>query len=154
MENEIRERISEVLDVLNHTQKDFIDRIPEKFMTFLKNNALSDYEVRIDYENEKWIELLPNDTVEILSMIYRDYIVDDKTREKLIAEEQSIIRELKKKQNEQYNYDNLFERNKNVDSYDKEKNENTQNLVPIDEKKSWFNKILKKIKYFFKRGEE
>ena len=44
----------------------------------------TDYQVNIDYSKENWEDELCDDTKGILALIYRDYLVDSKTREELI----------------------------------------------------------------------
>ena len=101
MENTIRESISETLDVLKHLPDSIISKIPDKFLNYLKENSDKEYKTNINYSNENWIDTLSEDTIQMLSIIYRDYIVDSETREKLIEEENAII----KKEKEKYDID-------------------------------------------------
>lgn len=63
---------------------------------------VEEYKKDIDYSNENWIDTLSEDTIQMLSIIYRDYIVDSETKEKLIEEEKAII-ENEKEKNKDYN---------------------------------------------------
>ncbi|MBR0350289.1 MAG: hypothetical protein IJH76_00420 [Clostridia bacterium] len=154
MENLLEDRISEVLDILNHTQREILNKIPKKFIEFLKNNASKKYKVNIDYADKNWINNLPDETIEILSLIYRDYVVDKEERNKLIFEEQELLKKIEQEKREKYSYDNLFKNNKATynEVNNVVENEKTNYLANIPEKTSWFKKIILKIKNVFKGG--
>ena len=46
---EYRKSISEVLEILNYTKKEDVEKISPSFMDFLKNNALDDYKPHLDH---------------------------------------------------------------------------------------------------------
>ena len=135
MENTIRESISETLDVLKHLPDSIISKIPDKFLNYLKENSDKEYKTNINYSNENWIDTLSEDTIQMLSIIYRDYIVDSETREKLIEEENAIIKKEKEK----------------VDNQVNSENEGNQSLV-IYEELPWYKKFFEKIMKFIKKG--
>ena len=140
MENTIRESISETLDVLKHLPDSIISKIPDKFLNYLKENSDKEYKTNINYSNENWIDTLSEDTIQMLSIIYRDYIVDSETREKLIEEENAII----EKEKEKYNIDKIFKKKEKVDNQVNSKNEGNQSLV-IYEELPWYKKFFEKI---------
>lgn len=147
MENTIRESISETLDVLKHLPDSIISKIPDKFLNYLKENSDKEYKTNINYSNENWIDILSEDTIQMLSIIYRDYIVDSETREKLIEEENAII----EKEKEKYNIDKIFKKKEKVDNQVNSKNEGNQSLV-IYEELPWYKKFFEKIMKFIKKG--
>ncbi len=147
MENTIRESISETLDVLKHLPDSIISKIPDKFLNYLKENSDKEYKTNINYSNENWIDTLSEDTIQMLSIIYRDYIVDSETREKLIEEENAII----EKEKEKYNIDKIFKKKEKVDNQVNSKNEGNQSLV-IYEELPWYKKFFEKIMKFIKKG--
>lgn len=147
MENTIRESISETLDVLKHLPDSIISKIPDKFLNYLKENSDKEYKTNINYSNENWIDTLSEDTIQMLSIIYRDYIVDSETREKLIEEENAII----KKEKEKYDIDKIFKKKEKVDNQVNSENEGNQSLV-IYEELPWYKKFFEKIMKFIKKG--
>jgi len=147
VENTIRESISETLDVLKHLPDSIISKIPDKFLNYLKENSDKEYKTNINYSNENWIDTLSEDTIQMLSIIYRDYIVDSETREKLIEEENAII----EKEKEKYNIDKIFKKKEKVDNQVNSENEGNQSLV-IYEELPWYKKFFEKIMKFIKKG--
>lgn len=147
MENTIRESISETLDVLKHLPNSIISKIPDKFLNYLKENSDKEYKTKINYSNENWIDTLSEDTIQMLSIIYRDYIVDSETREKLIEEENAII----EKEKEKYNIDKIFKKKEKVNNQVNSENEGNQSLV-IYEELPWYKKFFEKIMKFTKKG--
>ena len=147
MENTIRESISETLDVLKHLPDSIISKIPDKFLNYLKENSDKEYKTNINYSNKNWIDTLSEDTIQMLSIIYRDYIVDSETREKLIEEENAII----KKEKEKYDIDKIFKKKEKVDNQVNSENEGNQSLV-IYEELPWYKKFFEKIMKFIKKG--
>ena len=149
MENTIRESISETLDILKHLPNSIISKIPDKFLNYLKENSDKEYKKNINYSNENWIDTLSEDTIQMLSIIYRDYIVDSETREKLIEEENAII----EKEKEKYNIDKIFKKKEKVNNQVNSENEGNQSLVIYEELplyKQFFEKIIK----FIKKGDK
>ena len=127
--------VSEVIEILNHTDKEIVEKIPQNFIEFLFENADKDYIPNIDFYDENWEKSIQEDTKAILALLYRDYIV---SKEEKLKQE----RELREK----YNPDNIFKK-KNVD-----KNMQIDNVQLIEIKEtSWFKRTLNKILDFFGR---
>ena len=129
--------LKEVYEILKKSEDKIQKKIPIKFYTFLKENMDTDYQVNIDYSKENWEDELCDDTKGILALIYRDYLVDSKTREELIKEKQ-------------YNVDDIFKRNKYDDeTFNKEKDK-PKEIISIN-KIPWYRKIYNKIIKIFKK---
>ena len=84
----------------------------------------------------------------MLSIIYRDYIVDSETKEKLIEEEKAIIENEKEK----YNIDKIFKKKEKVNNQVNIESEKNQSLV-IYEELPWYKKFFEKIIKFIKKGD-
>ncbi len=100
----------EVLDILNHTKNEDVNKIPKSFIEFLKRNSSKEYKSKIDHTKPiKDMELKPK-TEAILGLIYMKYWANkDKRSEfenKLNRREKEYQEELRKK----YNTENLFKR--------------------------------------------
>lgn len=144
MDKETKEGISQVLDVLKHSDKDIIDKISKKFIDFLTGNQLEGYTVNIDYSDENWTQQLNEDAKVILALIYRDFIVSKEERQELLKKEQEINGQYQKELSEKYNVDNLFakQEKKVIDT------DETVALAEI-KKKKWYQNIIEKILSFF-----
>jgi len=139
--------ISETLDILNHTKKEDVDKIPNKFLDFLKEHASKTYISTIDFTKSlKEMNLKPK-TIGILSIINKKFWCNDEQRKsfetKLKQNETMYQNEIKEK----YNPDNLFQKKNNIDCNN---SENVTALVEIKEK-TLFQKIFDKIKKLFTR---
>lgn len=139
-----KQAVSEVIEILNHSESKITNKIPEKFMQFLYNNSDSEYKVDINFNNENWDDTIKQDTKVILALIYRDYIVSKEEREKLLKEEQKRLDEEEKELYGKYNTDNLFKKSNKITEKVETDNINNMQLIEIKEEQ-WFKKIWKKI---------
>lgn len=148
MENDYKKALSEVVEILNHSEKEIIDKIPKKIMDYFYENRDKEYNVNIDFNNPKWEDYIKEDSKALLALIYRDYLVTPEERNKLIQEE--------KEEEEKYSYEKMFEKNeekKNTVELENaiEKDDIINNELVEVQKTSWFKKIIEKIIAFFKK---
>ena len=145
MDSVYSQAFTEVLEVLNNSEKNIVSRIPKSFLEFLNNYKDKNYKVEIDFSNENWDEQVKKETQAILALIYRDYIVSQEERSRLLSEEREEERRIENELREKYNPDNLFKnKSNNIEN-------NTNNPVEMVEyKESIFKKIINKIKSIFK----
>lgn len=134
--------MAETLHYLKGISQDDINKIPDNFITFLKNNASQNYECKFDYTRPLKELNLKNETRGLIAMICLNYWCEteeqkDAFREHLNKNEKQYQEELRKK----YNTDDLF-KNK------KAKVETVENAVAMLEYKE---SIFTKIKSWFKR---
>lgn len=54
MDNFDKKALSEIVEILNHTDKQIVEKIPKKFITFLFENMDTEYKPNIDFFNENW----------------------------------------------------------------------------------------------------
>lgn len=146
---EFSEGISETLDILNHMDKTYIDRIPRKFIEFLENNKSSNYISNLDHSKKINEMNLKEKTKDILATIYMNYWCNPQQKAKyndlLKQNEKKYQDELRKK----YNPDNIF-KNDRESQYTKQGNEFVSNNISmIEHKESVFKKIINKIKSIF-----
>lgn len=144
-----KKAISEVLEVLKNSEEDIEAKIPNKFMTFLKENADLEYIPNIDFSKENWENSIEEDARAMLALIYRDYLVDEDERRKIIQEEQEEQKKEEEELRERYNPDNLFKKDKKEENISKEVNvEEPKALIEVKEK--WYTKIWNKLKALLK----
>ena len=113
MDSVYSQAFTEVLEVLNNSEKNIVSRIPKSFLEFLNNYKDINYKVEIDFSNENWDEQVKKETQAILALIYRDYIVSQEERKRLLSEEREEERRIENKLREKYNPDNLFKNKSN-----------------------------------------
>ena len=143
-----RQAVAEVIEILNHSESEITNKIPEKFMQFLHTNSDNEFKVNIDFDNEHWDDAIKQDTKAILALIYRDYIVSKEERNKLLKEEQERLDKEEQELRERYNPDNLFEKKTDMVEEKDTNSINNMQLVEIKEDQ-WFKRIWKKIISFF-----
>ena len=103
--------MAETLHYLKGISQDDINRIPDKFMNFLKNNASQNYECKFDYTRPLKELNLKNETRGLIAMICLNYWCEteeqkDAFREHLNKNEKQYQEELRKK----YNMDDIFKK--------------------------------------------
>lgn len=142
---EYRKSISEVLEILNHTRKEDVDKISPKFLDFLNNNALIEYEPHLDHSKRVKEMGLNDKTIAILSIIASKYWISTEDKENFEKQLNENERKYQEELHEKYNLDNIF--SKKQENIVEPENSHTQ---LIEYKESFFRKFLNKIKSFFK----
>lgn len=145
MEECYKEAFVEVLDIINHTELELVNKISKKFIDFLDKNKSLSYKSQINFNNINWQETVKPQTQEVIALIYRDYLVTDEKRIELAQEEEREF-------NEKYSYENLFKTNKITALEPVMKQEELieeNSLVVVDEK--WYSKIFKFVKNLFSK---
>jgi len=139
--------LTEVYSVLQNSEKEIQDLIPEEFKKFVIDNMEKEYEVAINFDNENWDNCILEETQAILAMIYRDYIVSKEEKKKLVEEELREEARIEQELREKYNTDNIFKKNISI-----EKNTNTIEDTSITTtKEKWYKKLFDNIKKIFRK---
>lgn len=140
-----KKAFSEIIEILNHTDKKVVEKIPESFIKFLFENMDKEYKVEINFFNENWDDTILEETKAILALIYRDYIASAEERKDLLIEEKREREKQEMELREKYNPDNLF-KNKHSEIPNEFK-ENTQ-LIAIQQY-PWYKRLYQKILAIF-----
>ena len=143
--------ISETLHYLKGINKEDINKIPNKFIIFLKENASNNYSCNFDY-NKPLKELkITNEAKGLIAMICLNYWCETeeqkiKFRNHLNVNEQAYQEELKIK----YNIDDIFKK-KDISSNEKITSESI-NKLPIKVKsETIFKRLLERIMKLFNK---
>lgn len=132
----------EVLDILKHTRKEDVQKIPKTFIEFLEKNKSTTYKSNLDHNKSiKEMNLRPK-THAILGIIYMKYWANEFEKEefknKVSIKENNYREELQNK----YNTDNIF----------KQSNTTSEMNLPAKIKNETFlQKLINKIKNIFRR---
>lgn len=145
MDTNYKQALTEVLEILNHSDKSITEKIPQNFIDFLYENMDKDYVCNIDFSNENWDDNVKEETQSIIALIYRDYICSSEERKTLLAEEVAEREKQERELREKYNPDNVF---KKKISEIPEELENQTSLIEI-KKTPWYKKIYEKILKIF-----
>ena len=148
-EIEYSEAAVEVLDILNHTNKEDVARIPQSFIKFLTNISSKSYKVKFNHEQPINGLNLKKQTKEFLGFIYITWWCDKEEREKykkLIHESNIKNEEIKEK----YNVNDIFKNKKEKQEHKIIQNENVMKTSIAEYKKeNIFKRVLNKILSFF-----
>ena len=148
-EMEYSEAAVEVLDILNHTNKEDVARIPQSFIKFLTNISSKSYKVKFNHEQPISGLNLKKQTRELLGFIYITWWCDKEEREKykkLIHESNIKNEEIKEK----YSVNDLFNNRKENQEHKIIQNENVMKTSITEYKKeNIFKRVLNKILSFF-----
>ncbi len=141
-----KEAFSEIDEIFKLMPESLLNKIPRKFKDMIHNEKLIEYKPSIYEPIENCI--LKDETVIILSLIYRDFLCSKEEKEGLKLRDAEQIKEIERELSEKYNVDNLF---KNKQSSKIDNVEENNSLLIINEEK-WYKKIFNIIKKFFIKG--
>lgn len=139
------EAVTEVLDILKHTKKEDVEKIPKSFMDFLEENKSKDYTPNLDHSKSlKDMGIKPK-TAGLLGMIYVKYWANEEEKQEFMRKanenEQIYQEELRAK----FNPNDIFKTEKN----NKIKETKNENLPMVNEENvNFFMKIWNKLKNF------
>lgn len=140
---------TEAYEILSYLDEDNYKKIPNDIIDALYENRDSDYEFFIDDSLPLYKQDLLEETKALLFNLYRDYLADSKTREKIIEYQRTEDFELERIKKDKYIYDDLFR--KNQEEKIKENNtlpENTS-LKNYKKRSNIFANLINKIKKYF-----
>ncbi len=147
-ELEYSEAAVEVLDILEHTNKKDVEKIPLSFIKYLVNIASLNYKVKLDHSKPINELNITKKTKEILGAIYIKWWSNEKEQEIYKQQIKKYDEIQQEKLREKYNYEKIFEKRK-----EKIIDENKQNetVAMIKYEENIFKKIINKILSIFKK---
>ena len=143
---------SEICEILNLLEEEYVDRIPQKVRNFFEEERDKEYKPIIDVNIELDKQNLQRETIVLLAILNLNYWCDSEEEKQEILRsfsDNEILRLKEQKElYEKYNSDNLF-KDKNAI---KEDVGATDSLSMVEYKKpNVIQKLLKKIRSLFKR---
>lgn len=148
MKEVYREAFSEIDEIFKLMPISFINKIPIKFRDMIHNEKSKEYQPIIEEPLENYT--LKEETIIILSLIYRDFLCSKEEKEKLKMRDAQRIKEIEEELKEKYSVDNLF-KNRQKAKEDEILQQNNNSLLVIEEEK-WYKKLFNIIKKFFSKG--
>lgn len=146
MDENLKKSLKEAFIVIQNSENKIIEKIPNDFLEFIKNNMDKNYHPKINFNDENWKNQINSDTKAILALIYRDYIVDAEKRDKLIQEEKAQREIYEKELREKYNPNEIFKKK----TIKENKEINNNQLIEVKEA-PWYKKIIESILRIFGR---
>ena len=144
---EYSEVIVEVLEILEYSDDNILEKIPKKLIKFWERNKSKTYKPNLDHDKSISEMNLKDKTKSILSMIYLNYLCNDEESKKIKSiinhNEEIYQTELVKNYNSQY-----LEKEQNI-SNTINKNTKSTSITIIENKELIFKKIINRIKRFF-----
>ena len=143
-----RNSFKEVYEILKNTENELLEKIPTKFMNFIKENMNGNYKTNIQRNVDIDKQLLLKETEAVLSLIYRSYwATDEEKQEFAIKDQQEIIKKEEKKKEQYQGKDiyQVFEERKNINKIA------IDNNLMVIKKENFIKKFFKKILNIFKR---
>lgn len=138
---------AEVYEILSCLDEEELSKIPEDLIEVFEENRSLDYEYEMNDEQDLSKQPMLKETKAILLNIFRDYLATPEQNQKIKQWLQEDRTYLEKQKQKKYS-SNIFEstiKNENMND------EKAETLLPAEIKKqSIFQKIINKIKKFFK----
>ena len=141
---EFSEGVTETLDILNHMDKSYTDKIPKKFKDFLEENKSDSYTPHLDHSKKIKEMNLKEKTKDILATIYMNYWCNAEQKENYIKTLKQNEEKYQEELKEKYNPDNIF-KNKTQKTIQQEQPVQ-ENVDLVEVKESFFTKFIKKLK--------
>ena len=146
MENNLKKAYSEIYEILNLMEKEYVNKVPPKLRDLFKMEKEDNFSVNINIDKPLENQNLQKDTLTILAILYINYWSEsDEEKQELIK----LFRDVDKRNEEFYSTENLFKKQEKKANL----NENTTNLQLIVQKNNFFIKIINKIKNLFKKNK-
>ena len=143
--------MAETLHYLKGISQDDINKIPDNFITFLKNNALQNYECKFDYTRPLKELNLKNETRGLIAMICLNYWCETEGQknsfiEHLNKNEKKYQEELR----EEYNIDDIFKKKEFIPKVEKTTENIDKNKLPVQAKReNIFKRVFTRIMKIF-----
>ena len=144
--NELSEAAVEINSIFENLSPEVLEKIPENFQNFMKRIASNTYNFTYDKNKSLVEQSLKPRTKGIIALIYRDYLCSEEERQDYIEYCDMV---LYKKQNTLSEVEGAVSDSEKIISEDTQIN---SEIVPtIYQKDSLIQRIINKIKSFFKK---
>ena len=148
MTKERREAYVEVLEILKHMEKQYVEKIPIKLRNFFQENASKEYNFHINLTIPLEENKFKDNTLSILAMLNLNYWCDDEEHKKeLISQYRENEQRYQEELRQKYNPDNLFQNKKRTSIQPSQFVQDDFPLVTV--KESIVTKLIKKLKEIF-----
>ena len=137
----------EVIEVLKHTKKEDVCKIPNYKILLYAKYMNNDYNFKIDETKNIEDQNLSKEAKAILANLYRDYWASTYQRQRIKAKEQYDFEKILK---DKYNPDNVFKNTKKELQEEMQLSDEMRMTIAYDEK--WYHKIQNIIQKLFRKS--
>ena len=145
MDRVYQEAFAEVDEILKMMPIDLLSKIPVQFREIISKNKAKDYMVKIKEPLEE--ELLKEETVVILGLIYRDFLASPEEREELQLKDAEELKRIELEMQQQYDIDNVFKKRKNA------LDDTASTDLIVYKEQGFLKKLFNVIKGIFKKNK-
>lgn len=137
----------ETIELLKYFDKEFTSKISKSFINLLKKLAeKSRLEIKIDLNKKINEQEISEECKDLIALIYYSCFADSDEKEVLLKIWKENDNVYQHELDEKYDISNIFkDRNKL-----KKQNDEVENILSVEVKKSFFKRILEKIKEIFR----
>lgn len=143
IDKKYRDAFKEVYEILENTDNELLQKIPKKFLIFIKDNMSEDYVTKIVSNKTLDEQELLEETEAILALIYRSYWATEEEKKEF---QEKAKKEIEENQIQYKNIEEIFASRNN-----KMNNMVINKELIVVKEKNIFSRILEKIKKFFKK---
>lgn len=140
---------AEVYEILKYMPKEYIEKIPMKFMRMFEDCSLTEYNILIEPNRSLQEQQITYEAKVVMAILKYNYWLDSDGKQKMMER----LRENDLKNKEQYDLSDLNQKFKPrtlEENVKKDMQVSSENYLPAKvENKFWFGKIIDKIKNFF-----
>ena len=112
MKEEYRKAFSEVNEIIQLMPLELVKKIPNSLIEMMKKEKDTSYKPNIQEPIEE--QSLMDETIIILGLIYRDFLVPPEKRKELQLKDAEELKRVQEEIREKYNPDNIFKKKKEI----------------------------------------
>lgn len=142
---ELSEAVVELNTILENTSPEVLEKIPEKFIKFMKSIASTTYQFEYDKTKPLEEQNIKPKTKGLIALIYKDFLCDEKEKQEYLNNISKVLEDVEQEKRKMYNPDDIFK--KKVQKEVKE--ERTNNLSLQIKQENLLVKIISFIKRLF-----
>lgn len=149
MKNELKKAYAEVLEILNHMEPKYKEKVPDKLLKQMESRKLEGYEFKLDLSIPFKENNFSSKTLPLLAMINLNYWCETEEEKQ---EQRSIHEANDKKQEKLKPQTTETPTVKKEDIVQAIEETDTQPFLWLElPEDNWFEKLIYRIKYFFKQ---
>ncbi len=147
---ELSEAAVEFNCILEYTSEELRNKIPQKFLYFLKSIQSQTYKFEYDKTKKLNEQDLKSQTRGLIALVYQDYICNENEKSEYLQKAKKIIMQKEADKRNLYNPDDIFKNKDRIIPEEIQTFEKTRMTIVQEEK--WYQKILNLIKNIFHRN--
>ena len=153
MENVYYNAYTEIYEILSYMPIDYIKKLPKELLLLFEQKRNKEYKYCVNTKKRLNEQEMLIETKSILAVLYRDYWATSEKKEIILQKEKSerdlYQNELKQKYNINEAFQNHSQLKHRIQGNLNNSKVDSNNVAMVEQKKSFFEKIIKNIKNIF-----